>query len=88
MVAKDKNKQTPQATKRMKKASRDRGEDSGDVIEASYAEAQVEQLRDKRSSATGVALWLSIAIGVIALLVSGFTLFEQRKMMADQNSLG
>ena len=68
----------------MKKASRDREEDSGDVIEAPYAEAQVEQVRDKRSSATGVALWLSIAIGVIALLVSGFTLFEQRKMVADQ----
>ena len=69
----------------MKKASRNREEDSGDVIEASYAEAQVEQVRDKRSSATGVALWLSVAIGVIALLVSGFTLFEQRKMVTDQS---
>lgn len=70
----------------MKKPSQDRGEDMGDVIEASYAEAQVDEVRDKRSSATGVVLWLTIGIGVIALFVSGFTLFEQRKLVADQRT--
>ena len=70
----------------MKKASQDRGEDVGDVIEASYAEAQVEEVRDKRSSATSLVLWLGIGMGVIALFVSGFTLFEQRKMVADQRT--
>ena len=58
----------------------------GDVIEASYSEAQVDEVRDKRSSATGLVLWLTIGIGVIALFMSGFTLFEQRKMVADQRT--
>ena len=70
----------------MKKPSQDRGEDMGDVIEASYSEAQVDEVRDKRSSATGLVLWLTIGIGVIALFMSGFTLFEQRKMVADQRT--
>ena len=70
----------------MKKPSQDREEDMGDVIEASYSEAQVDEVRDKRSSATGLVLWLTIGIGIIALFVSGFTLFEQRKMVADQRT--
>ena len=86
MVAKDKNKQTPQATKRMKKARHDGDGDVGDMIEASYAEAQVDAVRDKRSSARGLVLWLGIGMGVIALCVSGVTLFEQRKMVADQRT--